>query len=282
MTGYIKNIFTALIIFTSFSANAQFTTLTFSKPDPVTPTKSLPVIPKGGNIFEKQRVHIFRKPPATRKQLKQELDSLKTILTQNPKPETPPYKMDTRRIEDSIISILKQYKSEPLKAPGMSSTLQKPLPALNKVSMPLKNAFAVTSGFGIRRHPIFGTIKAHNGIDIRASYENVYAVMDGVVTEAGWDSKGGGNYIKIRHHGRFETAYLHLSSAYYKVGEKVSAGFIIAKSGNTGNSTGPHLHFSVKEYGKFINPLTFLKDLTLTKQLLAQHYGKPDLTNQRP
>ena len=77
------------------------------------------------------------------------------------------------------------------------------------------------------------------------------------MTATGWDPKGGGNFIKISHSGRFETSYLHLSEIYYKAGEYVNAGFIIGKSGNSGNSTGPHLHFAVKEYGKYINPIHF-------------------------
>ena len=98
--------------------------------------------------------------------------------------------------------------------------------------------------------------------------------MDGIVTETGYDHKGGGNYIKIKHFNRFETAYLHLSEMYYSVGERVKAGFIIAKSGNSGNSTGPHLHFSVKEFGKSINPSHFLNDLIKVNQLIATYYAK--------
>ena len=112
----------------------------------------------------------------------------------------------------------------------------------------------------------------HNGIDLKARYENVYSVMDGIVTATGWDFKGGGNFIKVKHFNRFETSYLHLSEIYYKIGEKVKAGFIIGKSGNTGNSTGPHLHFSVKEFGQSINPSHFLNDLIKVNNLIANHY----------
>lgn len=144
----------------------------------------------------------------------------------------------------------------------------------SKIVMPLKNKIQITSGFGTRVHPIFGTRKNHNGIDLKANYENVFSVMDGIVTASGWDSKGGGNYIKINHFGRFETAYLHLSEIYYKVGERVKVGFIIAKSGNTGNTTGPHLHFSVREFGQLINPTHFLNDLIKVNKLIATHYAK--------
>ena len=123
-------------------------------------------------------------------------------------------------------------------------------------------------------HPIFGASKFHNGIDLAANYENVYSVLDGIVTETGWDNNGGGNYIKVNHFNRFETAYLHLSEIYYRVGEFVKAGLIIAKSGNSGNSTGPHLHFSVKEFGQSINPSHFLNDLIKVNQLIATYYAK--------
>ena len=139
----------------------------------------------------------------------------------------------------------------------------------SKIVMPVKNKISITSPFGSRLHPIFGTTKFHNGIDLKANYENVYSVMDGIVSDVGWDSKGGGNFIKIKHFNRFETSYLHLSEIYYQVGELVNAGFIIAKSGNTGNSTGPHLHFSVKEFGQSINPVHFLNDLIKVNNLIT-------------
>ena len=104
----------------------------------------------------------------------------------------------------------------------------------------------------------------HNGIDLRANYQHIYAVLDGVIIGVGWDSKGGGVYIKVKHQ-NFETTYCHLSEVYYRQGETVKAGFIIGKSGNTGLSTAPHLHFSVKQNNEYINPVTFLNDLISLK-----------------
>lgn len=143
---------------------------------------------------------------------------------------------------------------------------------ISKISMPLGRRIIVTSPFGRRTHPIFGSVKMHTGVDLKANYENVYAVLDGIVTASGWDSGGGGYYIRIKHSGSFETSYLHLSETYYRTGESVKAGFIVAKSGNKGNSTGAHLHFAVIENGKYINPIRFLNDLIKGNNLIATYY----------
>jgi len=140
--------------------------------------------------------------------------------------------------------------------------------------MPLNRAISVTSPYGTRIHPISGTTRMHNGIDLKAYYENVYAVMDGIVTETGWDPRGGGHFIKVKHYNRFETTYLHLSEICYKVGEFIKAGFVIAKSGNSGNSTGAHLHFAVREDGKYIDPIRFLNALIEANQWLKASYHK--------
>jgi murein DD-endopeptidase MepM/ murein hydrolase activator NlpD len=115
---------------------------------------------------------------------------------------------------------------------------------------------SITSPYGTG-YILFSVRRNADGIDLKAHYENIYAVMDGVVTASGWDPGGGGNYIKVRHFNRFETAYLHLIRDLLQSRRVVKAGFIIGKSGNTGNSTGPHLHFSVKEFGQSINLLIF-------------------------
>ena len=146
--------------------------------------------------------------------------------------------------------------------------------------MPLKEELSVSSPFGTRIHPIFGNVKMHNGVDLEAKYVLVYSVLDGIVTEAGWDENGGGNYIKVLHSNRFETSYLHLSEIYYKVGEKVKAGYIITKSGNSGNSTGAHLHFAVKEFGRYINPIQFLNDLKKANNLINTYYDNTKFANR--
>ncbi|MGC4129676.1 MAG: peptidoglycan DD-metalloendopeptidase family protein, partial [Bergeyella sp.] len=186
----------------------------------------------------------------TKTDLKKEMDSLKILMKEYT--DFNNQKWDLQNSKDSLIlnTQTKIFENKNVQNQEKVPFGQVEL-ATCGAFMPLKSGLHITSPFGSRIHPIFGGSKFHNGIDLRANYENVFSVMDGVVTASGWDPKGGGNYIKINHFGRFETAYLHLSEIYYKVGERVKAGFIIAKSGNTGNSTGPHLHFSVREFPVF-------------------------------
>lgn len=204
---------------------------------------------------------------SSKSDLKKELDSLKTIIRENSKSNSK--KWEVQKLKDSLI--LKPQGQAINKAENdfKKSSADTEFP---KISMPLDRTISVTSPYGTRIHPISGTTRMHNGIDLKAYYENVYAVMDGIVSETGWDPRGGGHYIKVKHYNRFEIAYLHLSEIYYKVDEFVKAGFVIARSGNTGNSTGAHLHFSVRENGKYIDPIRFLNDLVNAHHLIPSAY----------
>ena len=113
----------------------------------------------------------------------------------------------------------------------------------------------ITSKFGLRRHPITGQIRAHNGIDISAPVGTpVRATADGVVTKAMYYS-GYGRYVRISHYGKIETAYAHLSRIVVRRGQQVKKGQIIAYSGNSGQTTAAHVHYEVHMCGKPINPL---------------------------
>jgi murein DD-endopeptidase MepM/ murein hydrolase activator NlpD len=115
----------------------------------------------------------------------------------------------------------------------------------------------MTSSFGMRRHPILGYRKAHQGIDFGAgSGTPVVAAGDGVVVEARrWG--GYGNWVRIRHQNGWETGYAHLSrfGKGVRAGQRVSQGQVIAYVGSTGRSTGPHLHYEVWLRGARINPV---------------------------
>jgi murein DD-endopeptidase MepM/ murein hydrolase activator NlpD len=121
---------------------------------------------------------------------------------------------------------------------------------------PLKYSH-LTSGFGTRFHPILNYVGAHNGVDYGTPMGTpVWSVADGTVTRAGWDN-GGGNMVCVRHMNSMESCYLHLSKfgEGVRVGARVAQKQIIAFSGSTGLSTGPHLHFALKRGGAFVNPL---------------------------
>ena len=117
----------------------------------------------------------------------------------------------------------------------------------------------ISSGFGVRIHPITGRRKMHPAIDYAAPTGTpVHTIGDGVVTFAGWDKGGGGNYISITHDRKgYVTKYLHLSkfAAGIRAGVRVKQGQTIGYVGSTGRSTGPHLDFRITKDGKPVNPL---------------------------
>lgn len=120
-------------------------------------------------------------------------------------------------------------------------------------AMPVKSAFRFTSGFG----PRWG--RMHNGTDFAAAHGTpIYATADGVIIHASRQS-GYGNLIKIQHEFGIETRYAHLSRIRVKVGDRVSRGERIGDMGNTGRSTGTHLHYEVRVGGKPVNPMTYIK-----------------------
>lgn len=117
----------------------------------------------------------------------------------------------------------------------------------------------MTSGFGMRRHPILGYSKLHKGADFGASVGTpIYAAGDGTIEKASWFSSFG-NYVKIRHSSSLKTAYAHMKgyAKGIRPGVKVKQGQIIGYVGTTGRSTGPHLHYEVLVNNKQVNPSTF-------------------------
>ena len=276
----IEKYFIAVLILSfQITVFGQFNTLTPTLPKKTESAKAIEQVKETDNPKLKKERKSWKDffNITSKAKLKNELDSLKAILKENSSANNK--KWDRQKMQDSLI-LVAQTKMLIYSQNGKNQLTQydfvnKPREKnFSKIVMPLNREISITSPYGTRMHPIFGASKFHNGIDLAANYENVYSVLDGIVTETGWDNNGGGNYIKVNHFNRFETAYLHLSEIYYRVGEFVKAGFIIAKSGNSGNSTGPHLHFSVKEFGQNINPTHFLNDLIKVNQLIATHYAK--------
>jgi murein DD-endopeptidase MepM/ murein hydrolase activator NlpD len=126
--------------------------------------------------------------------------------------------------------------------------------------MPVNGA-RLSSGFGSRFHPIDKKMKFHAGLDLAVpTGTRVNAAADGVVEFAGW-SGGYGNLVVLRHPDGRETRYGHLSKILVSEGEKISGGQQFAISGSTGKSTGPHLHFEVREDGQVVNPLKIMSNV---------------------
>ncbi len=123
------------------------------------------------------------------------------------------------------------------------------------ITYPLKS-IKVTSPYGYRRDPFTGKLSWHNGLDLRAKNEPAYAMMDGIVEKVGYDNRSG-NYVTLRH-GNYRVSYCHLSSIIVRKGEYVYPGIIVGVTGNTGRSTGSHLHLTCKKDGKSFNPAILL------------------------
>ena len=131
------------------------------------------------------------------------------------------------------------------------------------VAYPLRN-IKVNSPYGYRTDPITGKRKFHNGIDLQARNEEAFAMFDGVVSKVGQD-KTSGKYVVIQH-GNFRISYCHLSQILTAKGTPVRPGDIIAITGSTGRSTGPHLHLTCKYKGKTIDPSLFLEYIQILQQ----------------
>lgn len=129
------------------------------------------------------------------------------------------------------------------------------IPAIQPVSN--KNLKQTASGYGMRIDPIYKTAKFHSGMDFSANIGTpVYATGNGVVKKAGWQS-GYGKIIIINHGFGYETWYAHLNDYDVRVGQRVVRGEVIGEVGNTGKSTGPHLHYEVHVKGKVVNPVNY-------------------------
>ena len=127
---------------------------------------------------------------------------------------------------------------------------------MSLVALPLENIH-INSGFGMRRHPIYHKRIMHNGIDLSARYEKVYSMFPGTVIKVGQDSRSG-KFVTVRT-GDYTISYCHLSQQLVKENEFVNAGTNIAISGNTGASTGPHLHLTTKKDGKAFDPTILIE-----------------------
>ena len=147
---------------------------------------------------------------------------------------------------DSVTANLPQQKTD-----SVHNIQKQWISSYPSITYPLKS-IKVTSPYGYRRDPFTGKLSWHNGLDLRAKNEPAYAMMDGIVEKVGYDNRSG-NYVTLRH-GNYHVSYCHLSSIIVRKGESVFPGIIVGVTGNTGRSTGSHLHLTCKKDGKSINP----------------------------
>lgn len=144
------------------------------------------------------------------------------------------------------------YKVVPVSATILNKTA-------NSLLFPVSGV--ITSKFGDRDDPFFGSSEYHKGIDIAVAHgTGVKSSLDGVVKETGYNNSYG-YYIIVKHSDSFATLYAHCSEIKAKENDSVKQGQVVALSGNTGKSTGPHLHFETIVNGEKVNPLIYLTEI---------------------
>ncbi len=158
---------------------------------------------------------------------------------------------------DSTLFKQEGSKSIPGEKMGGLLSLDKNIPGIFPVSKEkVKNT---PSGYGYRFHPILKIRKFHYGIDFGAPLgTEIYATADGVVIAANKSVIGYGNKVVLKHNNDYETLYAHMLAIRVNIGEEVKQGQVIGYVGNSGMSTGPHLHYEVHKEGKKVNPGSYL------------------------
>jgi len=132
-------------------------------------------------------------------------------------------------------------------------------PASNATWRTPVSGYTLTSAFGMRKHPVLGVMRMHNGIDMACPQGTpIYATRAGTVTTASYQAGGAGYYVSINHLDGFASIYMHMTHYVVSAGQSVSQGQLIGYVGSTGISTGPHLHFGVSYAGSYVNPLAYI------------------------
>ena len=147
-----------------------------------------------------------------------------------------------------------RYNQSEQKLGAIASALHAKLP----LGSPLQSS-RVNSAFGARLHPVSGKYRRHNGVDLAAATGTpVFATSSGSIRVAGWNG-GYGLLITVDHGNGIETRYAHLSRLIVTRGQRVRTGEIIGFVGSTGNSTGPHLHYEIRQEGRPLDPAPMLQ-----------------------
>ena len=144
--------------------------------------------------------------------------------------------------------------------------------------IPVTSNRSMSSGFGMRYHPVLGGMRAHKGIDLPATTGTpIHASADGVVAKADWLG-GYGLLVQLEHGAGMETRYGHMSRIAVAEGQRVRKGDVIGYVGSTGRSTGAHLHYEVRIAGEAVNPLPYMQAVApgvTTETMLARNEVAP-------
>ncbi|MFM2201030.1 MAG: hypothetical protein RL040_230 [Bacteroidota bacterium] len=165
------------------------------------------------------------------------------------------------RLQRALVSQSKSFE-EVYELAKSKDTMLKCIPAIQPVSN--KDLKRLASGFGMRIHPIYKIAKMHTGLDFTADIgTEIYATGDGVIESIESKYSGYGQHVIINHGFGYESLYAHMSRVAVRPGQKVRRGQIIGYVGNTGTSTGPHLHYEVMKNGEKVDPsFYFYSDIT--------------------
>jgi murein DD-endopeptidase MepM/ murein hydrolase activator NlpD len=161
--------------------------------------------------------------------------------------------------QEAEIEALMKEKRDSIAAKENAGETVQVLNVTGDYAWPLPVSGRISSGFGYRSAPTAGASTYHKGVDIAVdSGTKVLATKEGKVVTATYSSSAG-NYIAIYHGDGLYSYYMHCSQLNVSVGDKVEQGQVIARSGSTGISTGPHLHFAVFKNGNYVNPMYYVK-----------------------
>ncbi len=225
-------------------------------------------IEKGSVCFERNGLRFWLKPekPLTikadpsanlkvRQDLMAEIESAKAI-PQGPETIVAGVQLKSRTKKYGAARVVQDAGGTPARR---STRVASAAGARSSSTFALPMPGQMTSGYGYRRHPMGGGEKFHHGIDIaNKEGSDVGAAAAGTVSRVGYNSSYG-RYIIVTHGGGYETLYAHLSRQLVRSGQEVDQGQIIGREGDTGRSTGPHLHFEIHKNGHSVDPESYVR-----------------------
>lgn len=181
------------------------------------------------------------------------------VVVENPSRTT----NETEATPESITSVNKKSVPDKVALSSADTKKKEQVARYLSVCYPLSSV-KINSPYGYRKDPFTGKRKFHNGIDLYARSAKVFAMMQGRVLKVGQD-KVSGKYVTLQH-GSFTVSYCHLSQIFVSQGQAVLPGDVVGITGNTGRSTGEHLHLTIRHKGEYVNPRIILDYISSVKE----------------